>query len=50
MYGNSAVNDIKADFEETLKSCHKIDVEYCNKISTVKKVTAMFLKMFAPLL
>jgi cardiolipin synthase len=50
MYGNSAVNDIKADFEETIKSCHKIDVEYCNKISTVKKVTAMFLKMFAPLL
>lgn len=50
MYGNSAVNDIKADFEETLKECRKIDIEYCNKFPVIKKIIAMFLKMLAPLL
>lgn len=50
MYGTSAVNNIKSDFEETLKICRKIDIDYCNKISPVKRFITGFLRMLGPLL
>lgn len=50
MYGSTVVDDVKQDFEETLKSCRKIDMEYCDSIKPFKRFITGFLRMLGPLL
>ena len=44
------VNMVHSDFENTLKSCHLITIEECNKIRPWRKIVNAVLRIFAPLM
>ena len=50
LYRNSAVQEIEADFQETLKFCNLITLEECRKYPLVKKAAGSMLRLFAPLM
>ena len=49
MFGSGAVKDIKADFLETLKSCHQITEKDC-KANVITRLFQDILRLFAPLM
>ncbi|MBC8570824.1 cardiolipin synthase [Zongyangia hominis] len=49
-FRNSAVQDVKRDFLETLRLCQPITLEECKKQNPFKTLLQALLKMFAPLM
>jgi cardiolipin synthase len=50
MYKTSSILDIKGDFINTLKKCKFIDLDQYRNLPWYKKVMALFLRVFAPLM
>ncbi|KGK87757.1 cardiolipin synthase [Clostridium sp. HMP27] len=50
MYKTSSILDIKSDFINTLKKCKFIDLDQYRNLPWYKKVMALFLRVFAPLM
>ncbi len=50
MYGNDCIQDIKSDFNRTLKSCSEITLETIKKTKVIKRLVRAVFKIFAPLL
>lgn len=50
MYKSSAVDDVKQDFLDTLKSCQLIDEDYLKNIPLWKKTINALLRMLSPML
>jgi len=48
--GCKAVYDVEADFQETLKHCIPVTMDYYMKIPVLKRFSGRVLKLFAPLL
>ena len=49
IYDNHVVQDMKADYLEMLKSCTKIDLEFCRKRSALARAFQSILRLMAPL-
>ena len=49
-YGNSVVNDIEKDFQDTLKGCTQITLENCRKYNYFGQLAGWFLRLIAPLM
>ncbi len=50
LYGCSVIDDIRKDFEETLKLSQKITMDDCRNRPVYMKISGSILNMFAPLL
>lgn len=50
IYNNPAVFDAEEDFQDTLKKCMKIDLEYYKKLPFFHKLCGFIMKFFAPLM
>lgn len=50
LYGCSVIDEMKQDFDDTLKLSQCITLEDCKKRSLFKKISGIVLQMFAPLL
>lgn len=50
IYGNSSINDIEADYLETLKKSELVTMENCRKYPLIKRVTGRVLRLIAPLM
>lgn len=50
LYRNSAIYDIEADYQETLKQCQRITKEDCRNFPVTDKLMGGFLRLFAPLM
>ncbi len=50
LYKTDSIKDIKQDYLDTLKKCHKITIKECKNTSSFKKFIRLVIRMFAPLL
>ena len=50
LYKARCISEIKEDFIKTLESCEKITLEDCKKTPWYKRLTRVFLNLFAPLM
>lgn len=50
MYDNPVIEDVEKDFQDTLKYCQPIDLEYYKKISAGYRLVGWVFKLFAPLM
>ena len=50
MVKNPVVKDVEADFQDTLKKCHRMTLEDCRKYGLIKKLSGKFLRILAPLM
>ena len=50
LFRNPAVQQVEADFQETLKHCQEITLEDCRTYPMPKKIAGKVLRLFAPLM
>lgn len=50
MYKSRAVDELKEDFNETLKVCERITLKHCNEVKWYIRLIRSVMRMFAPLL
>jgi len=50
MYKSKSVMDVKTDFKQTLRDCHKIDDDYIANIPITKKLVSAILRVLSPML
>lgn len=50
LYRNPVIQDIEADYQNTLKKCQKITLEDCKKYGIVKQYIGRILRIVAPLM
>lgn len=50
LYKTNTISELKKDYLETLKKCHKVTMEECKNTNTIIKILRLIIRMFAPLL